>query len=155
MSASAKPSERAKRFWQRLTEWYGTRLTEQYGVNVPSDWAALIDGHENDQVKIVLGQIRAKFLQWPPSLPEVDALFSKSSNKRATNLPTMQSMLCRFVLNHRRLTMAQCHMPWKYLYRGDSYSGAAFEISGIEVPADGDAPGYRVMVEDMTTYQAA
>lgn len=155
MSASDKTSDRAKRFWQRLTAWYGTRITEAYGPTIPSDWAALIDAHTNDQVKAVLSLVRAKYLQYPPSLPEVDSLFVKASSKPISNIPTMQSMLSKFVVKHRKLTKDQVRWPWRYLYRGDAHSGSGFEVVGVDVPADGNSPGYRVMVEDMQLEQAA
>lgn len=152
MSASAKASDRATRFWRRLTEWYGTRLTDTYGSKIPSDWADLVDDHDNEQVKAVLSQIRTKFVSYPPSLPEVDGLFSRSVAPVMANLPCMQSTLCKFVLKNRTLTPRQRITPWTYLGRGDVRSGVGFEITGVMVPADGDVPGFRMMVEDMAMF---
>jgi hypothetical protein len=54
------------------------------------------------------------------------------------------------VLRTRRLTpVQQLSMSWKYLYRGNPRTGEGLETTGVVIAADGDAPGYRVMVMDM------
>lgn len=52
--------------------------------------------------------------------------------------------LCRFVMREygRRLTPAQIRAPWQHI---GSPTG---EITGVIVPADGDSPGFRVMLVD-------
>lgn len=62
---------------------------------------------------------------------------------------TVQNQLADFVLKRKPLTALQLRSPWKWLHCGNARTGEGFAITGVLVPADGEHPGYRVMVEDM------
>lgn len=154
----SRPSQRAQRVWDRLSQWYGARLAEQYGDTPPPDWCEVIDDADNDTVKLVLAQIREKHTTHPPTFPEFDALFAKAKRPVAASTgPTIKEQLADFVLKHRALTREQLRMPWTFLGRqfdapgpdGKMRHNWGVEITGVVVPADGDALGYRVMVADM------
>jgi hypothetical protein len=53
--------------------------------------------------------------------------------------------LCQFVMREygRRLTAKQLRGPWHHV---GSYNG---EISGVVIPADGEAPAFRVMLVEV------
>lgn len=158
-----KPSPRAKRVWDRLQDWYGTRLTEQYGPTPPDDWCELIDRTDNDTVKRGLSLIRAEYLQFPPTFPQFEKALQPVVKAVVPKGPNVAEKLSVFVVKHRRLTERQLGMPWTYI--GKSFPAAeptgkmkedhGIEITGVVIPADGDHPGYRVMVEDMQLVDAA
>lgn len=159
-SKPGKPSVRAERFWKRLTQWYGARWTDQYGAEAPPDWCELVDRADDSAVRLVLDQIRRQHTTHPPTFPECEALFVAARAPQSTQQgPTVQERLCEFVLRRHgaRLTREQISRPWTYLGKRFDAPDAAgkmrrshgIEITGVIVPADGDSPGLRVMVEDM------
>jgi hypothetical protein len=150
--------------WKRLTEWYGTRLAEQYGETPPPDWCEVVDDSDNNTVTLALSQIKHKHTIHPPTFPEFDALFAKAKAPApGQSGPTIQDRLCDFVLQHRSLTPNQIRLPWKYIGRefdapgldGKMRHNHGVEITGVIVPADGDHPGYRVMLADLQLEAAA
>ena len=58
-------------------------------------------------------------------------------------LSTSPEEICNYVLRHygERLTARQVRSPWTYL------STAAGNVSGVVIPADGEATGLRVLVD--------
>jgi hypothetical protein len=160
MSSRSKPSTRAQRFWDRLTSWYGSRFTDQHGTKLDplSDWCELVDAHDNDVVALALSEIKTKHSQFPPSFPEVDAIFARlKAPAQSNDKPANHEALSDFVLRHRTLTPNQLRMPWTYIGRmfdapgldGKIRHNHGVEITGVVIPADGEHPGYRVMVTDM------
>ena len=150
-------SWQAKQVWKRFASWYGADVLERkYGIEVPADWCEVIDAIDRDKLDGLMADVRAKHPTWPPGLPEFESLAKEAARPVWTG-PLMQELLTDFVLRNRTLTPVQQRMPWKYLYRGDSGTpgekgrrpSADYAVTGVEVPADGDAPGYRVMVIDM------
>jgi len=142
----AKPrdiSGRAARCWQRLTEWYGVRLAESYGTVMPKDWAEVVDRTDNDTVLRGLSIVRHRYLQHPPTLPQFEQAMEPPATLATGPNPAEQ--LCAYVMRTLgpRLTRTQLQSAWTYI---GSVRG---EISGVVVPADGDAPGYRVTLEDV------
>lgn len=135
-------SPRAKRVWQRLVEWYGTRLIEQYGEAPPEDWCRCIDSIDNDEVKHGLSLIRTRYIQHPPTLPQFEQAMRREV---ASSGPSPAERLCDHVTLHygRRLSAKQLRGPWTYI---GSETGA---ISGVVIGADGDYCGYRVMLADL------
>jgi hypothetical protein len=136
-------SKRAKQLWQRLIEWYGTRIVEQYGAAPPADWCCIVDELDNTAVKRGLSIIRARHIQHPPTLPEFDQAMRPKQDS-APQGPNPAERLCAYVLKTYRsnLTAKQIRVPWTYLGNGEG-------ITGVVVPADGDRPGYRVMLADI------
>lgn len=141
----AKISNRAARLWQRLVEWYGARFTEQYGPTAPDDWAEVVDKADNETVKLVLADIRQHHVTYPPTFPEFVQLFARAKPKNSA-APDARERLTAFVLRHRSLTVGQTRMPWNFL---GQRCERGFSTTGVVVPADGNAPGYRVMLEDV------
>lgn len=134
-------SARSRRVWQRLTEWYGTRMVEQYGEVPPSDWCEVVDDSDNESVRRGLAHIRVRFPQHPPTLPQFEQVMRPVQVSRG---PTVADRLCEHVMREHggSLTPTQIRSPWTYL-------GAPEGIIGVIVPADGERPGYRVMVADL------
>jgi hypothetical protein len=159
MSSRSKSSTRAQRFWDRLVSWYGSRLTDQYGIEPKGDWCALIDAHSNDTVGAALNEIKTQHSHHPPSFPEVDAIFAKLRPQALSNGPGRVEQLHDFAVKRygAQLTRWQLCAPWTYLTKffdapdssGKIRSKHGVEITGLVIPADGDSPGIRVMVEDM------
>ena len=156
-------SVRAKRLWEKLRDWYGTSLIDQYGDMPPSDWCEMIDGADNETVKAALAEIRSKHLTFPPRFPEVDSIFSKLERPSGGDVgPSMQDRLADYVLRNYQLTPNQLRLPWTYI--GETFDAPGLDgkvrrnhgvnITGVVIPADGDAPGYRVMVVDMQSEAA-
>lgn len=153
-------SRQAQAVWRRFCAFYGADVVERkYGVQPPADWCVVIDEIDSDRIDGVLADIRSKHPAWPPGLSEFESI-SKAAAKPRHSGPTMQEMLTDFVLRSKSLTSNQLTRPWKFLYSG--YPGCAgdpndhttrpssdFAITGVVIPADGDAPGHRVMVIDM------
>jgi len=153
-------SARAKRVWQRLVEWYGTRLVEQYGESPPEDWCETIDGADNEAVKRALTSIRSKYINHPPTFPQ----FAESiAPVRAPSSGGLSKNTCErlsdFVLQHygSGLTPKQLRGPWTYVGRTFDAEDLSkkltkdhgYEITGVVIDPDGDKPGFRVMVADM------
>lgn len=163
MSASAKPSARAKRMWDRLQDWYGVRLTEQFGLEPPKDWCDVVDKSDNEQVKRALSVIRADYVNFPPTFMQFEKAFKPAVKPHGQRGPTMAERLSNFVTANYRLTPKQLRGPWKYLSRefdapdvsGKIRERNGVEITGVIVPADGESSGYRVMAVDMEAAKAA
>jgi hypothetical protein len=151
-------SARAKRVWQRLAEWYGSRFIEQYGEAPPEDWSATIDRADNETVKRGLAVIRSKHPAHPPTFPEFDQAMAPV---RSTGVRTVSvtDQLCAFVMRRygSRLTPTQVRGPWVYI--GHTFDAVdltqkltadhGIEFTGVVIAADGEQPGYRITVNDM------
>lgn len=92
----------------------------------------------------------------------------QASTQAANNGPSVQDQLAVFVTQHyaHRLTPWQLCSPWTYRYRGlpgvggdpkdfRSKPSDDFAVTCVDIPADGDVPGIRVMVEEMKMGYAA
>jgi hypothetical protein len=74
----------------------------------------------------------------------------KAPPKEASDGPSVEDRLDAYVFRTKQLTNAQrLGSAWTYLYRGNPRTGEGLETTGVVIAADGDAPGYRVMVIDM------
>lgn len=152
-----KPSPRAKRVWDRLHDWYGTRLTDTYGTVPPRDWCEVVDRTDNEQVQHALIAMRADYAAHPPTFPQFEKAFQPPPKPAGARGPSVAEQLSMFIVRNYRLTPKQLRGPWKYLARefdapgpgGKMRERHGVEITGVVIPADGDAPGYRVMVVDM------
>jgi hypothetical protein len=151
-------SPRAKREWQRLTEWYGTRFTEQYGDTPPDDWAEVIDRADPETLKRGLNTIRAKYAVHPPTLPQFDQAMAPV-REPGTKGPSVADRLCQHVMRNyaSRMTPKQIRGPWTYTGRtfaaldvtGKMVEGQGMEIDGVDIAADGDSPGIHVTVAEI------
>jgi hypothetical protein len=157
MSASAKPSARAKRVWDRLQDWYGVRLTEQFGPEPPKDWCDVVDRSDNEQVKRALSVVRSDYTNFPPTFMQFEKAFKPAVKPYGQKVPSNAERLSNFVTANYRLTPKQLRGPWKYLSRefdAPDHSGKirernGVEITGVVIAADEQSPGYRVMLIDM------
>lgn len=152
-------SPRAKRFWQRLAEWYGSRLAEQYGEDPPPDWCEIIDRSDNEAVKRGLSIIRSKYLQHPPTFPQFDELMAPAKAAQGVQGPSTAERLCAYAAKNYwyMLTPKQQRGPWNYLRKsfaasnngGKMIEAHGVDITGIVIDPDGEAQGYRIMLADM------
>jgi hypothetical protein len=77
--------------------------------------------------------------------------------------PSVMDQLNDFVIKNFPLTERQVGSPWQYL--GEEFDAPGVDgkmrrnhgvnITGVVVPADGNAPSYRVMVQDMSLGRVA
>lgn len=139
MSSRSSPSQRSKRLWERLGQWYGARLAEQYGSEPPQDWCEVVDAADNDTVTRVLGEIRNTHTTHPPTFPEFHKLFARARHARAAG-PSAVDVLEEH-LQRRSLTFKQG--------RQLTYIGTPGQITGVVVPDDGDTPGFKLMLADL------
>lgn len=140
-----KPSARAQRVWDRLSDWYGVRFADQYGDLPSQDWCTVIDNSTNDELVAVLVRVRQEHVTFPPTLPEFAALVKQVRTPRF-NVPSVAERLTAFVARTYDLTPAQLRGPWTFMYR---IAAGQLVVTGLIVDADGERPGYRVSVEDM------
>lgn len=157
-------TKRVRGVWKKFSDWYGAdNISKNFGSVPPQEWCEAIDAISSKEAmaKILL-DIRVKHTTFPPRFPEFEAIVRASSLPAApTGGPAMQEVLSAYVLKNRRLTFRQVNMPWKYIGQpfdapdanGKMRANHGIKILGVEVPADGDSPGYRVMVEDMQLQQ--
>jgi hypothetical protein len=140
----------AKQVWRKFGAWYGADVIERkFGAEIPEDWANAIDGIDDDKLDVVLADVRARHPTWPPGLPEFEQLIKAANRPVYQEGPTIAAQLTEFVARNRSLTKGQLAGLWQYLYRGNPRTGEGLETVGVVIAADGDAPGYRVTVEDM------
>lgn len=159
---TSKVSERAARFWKRLIEWYGSRVVEQYGATAPHDWCEIVNAVDNETIKRALLAIRQRHAVHPPTFPEFSAIIDKSKPAIAPAGPNVCDQLQQFVLDRHHvgtspLSPWQIAFGWNFIihwHEGIDGTGKLVphhvpEYLGVVIDADGDHPGYRVMVEDM------
>jgi hypothetical protein len=143
-------SYQAKQVWRKFGAWYGADVIERkFGADIPEDWGSAIDAIRSDKLDAVLSDVRSKHPTWPPGLPEFEQLVAAANRPVFQEGPTMAAQLTEYVTRTRRLTAGQLTGLWQYLYRGNPRTGEGLETVGVVIAADGDAPGYRVTVEDM------
>jgi hypothetical protein len=148
-------SYQAKQVWRKFGAWYGADVIERkFGVGIPDDWAEVIDTIEKGKLDGVLADVRVKHPTWPPGLPEFEQIAKAANRPAFHNGPSVQEQLRDYVLRAKRLTPAQLRAPWRDIYTGNGRTGEGLVVTGVVVPPDGDAPGYRVMVIDMQSEAA-
>lgn len=145
-------SHRVRRFWKTFSDYYGADVIgKHFGAIPPQDWCELVDEiTTRDAMDRVLADMRNKHVTFPPRFPEFDALVARVTRPVVHNGPSNADRLTQFVLRTKPLTRNQLiGGTWQYLYRGNPRTGEGLETIGLEIAADGDAPGYRVMVADL------
>jgi hypothetical protein len=139
--AERKESKRAREFWSRLLAWYGARVGDSYGMLPPVDWCEVIDRASPETIRRTLAEIRSEHPVHPPTFPQFDEIVSRLSFAVARG-PLVQERLREFVCKHRSISAGQLWRPWTFVYNKD-------ECVAVDVPEDGNTPGFRVRVEDM------
>jgi hypothetical protein len=137
---STNPSPRARNFWKRLLSWYGSRLGDHYGLIPPPDWAEMVDHSSQRSLARALAEIRIECPVHPPTFPQFAAIVSRFEHADRAG-PSVPEQLSDYVVNHRTLTRGQLH-GWTFVYR-------ELECVGVDIPSDGETPGFRVRVEDL------
>lgn len=137
MAASFK----AKKAWKTLMAFYGARLSDNYGPQPPEEWCELIDRCDGEQLDRAMTSIRREHVNFPPTLGQFEAATKKPLRSGRQQSPV--DRLTEFIVEHRQLTVTQLRGPWSWLEDSD---GA---VTGVVIRADGEAPGYRVMMADM------
>lgn len=143
-----KPTKRTNDAWTRFATWYGAdALERKFGLTPPPEWCDVLERLDREKLAVVLANCKQKYPAWMPTLPEFEALVGQHSAPVNTG-PSMQERLSRVVI--RRCTEEQLRLPWTYLYRGSADRNSSdFEITGVDIPADGANPGRRFMVADL------
>jgi hypothetical protein len=146
----------AKQVWRKFGAWYGADVIERkFGAEIPKDWADAIDEVDDNKLDGVLADVRAKHPTWPPGLPEFEQIVRAANRPVFQEGPTMTDRLEAFVLRTKRLTPMQLlGSSWTYLYRGNPHTGEGLVTTGVQIAADGDAPGLRVMAIDTEAEEA-
>lgn len=156
--SSPEVSARARRVWDRLQSWYGTRVAETYGPNPPRDWCRLIDRSNDLDVKRALATIRSRHPSHPPTLPEFEAALSPPPpvNRPSTAESTVQDRLVAYVMGNFTMSPRQMIAAWTWLYQKaqwkDDQNRQRNELAtcvGVWIPGDGERAGFRVTVQDM------
>lgn len=144
-------SARVRGVWKKLSDWYGADVVaKHHGAIPPREWCEVIDDIPSKEAMArILAEVRAKHVTFPPRFPEFEVIATKLGRAIDPNAPSMQERLKDFVLRTKSLTRDQQWRPWTYLYTGNVRSGENSAVTGVVVPADGEHPGYRVMVADM------
>lgn len=143
-------SKQAQDTWKRLGSWYGADTIERkYGLRVPDDWCEVIDRLDRDTLAMVLAETRMKFATWMPGLGEFEQIVREVRKPAPLQGPSLQEQLTDYVLKNYTLTTEQLRLPWRWLHTGNRFNGEGFTITGVDIPADGDVTGYRVMVSQM------
>jgi hypothetical protein len=78
----SEPSTRARRMWMQFLQFYGTRFSEQFGPKATEAWCEIIDGASDEDLKAAIIACRNQYLQFPPSLPQFEALVNAAVAKR-------------------------------------------------------------------------
>lgn len=72
----------ARKAWKRFNEYYGARFSEQQGFSPSESWCELIDDSDRVDVEAALVNCRTAYLQFPPTLPQFEALIAAASKTR-------------------------------------------------------------------------
>ena len=142
---------KAEATWKRLCSLYGADVMERkFGAKAPPDWIEVIGKIQS--IDAVLTDVRAKHPQFPPNLPEFEAL-AKARAGKSEEPSNIEKLANYFYANYGltrgiRVTKNQLH-GWRVLYDGDVKTGFGFNIVGVVIPADGESPGHRIMMEDL------
>lgn len=152
-------SIRAKRVWRRLVEWYGTRLIEQFGEEPPADWCTTVDGIDNDAIERGMNLIRGKYALHPPTFPQFAEAMSPVREAATGHVQNIPERLAEYVAKNywARLSPRQQRGPWNYFGRhfdapdltGKTIKDWGIEITGVDIPADGDSPRLCITVAHM------
>lgn len=70
------------RFWNAMTERYGRRWTEQYGPEASPAWRELVNKFMLDDLKAALAKLGQEAPDFPPTLPQFEAILVKASNAK-------------------------------------------------------------------------
>lgn len=71
-----------QRFWSAMAERYGRRWTDQYGPESSPAWRELIDKFTPEDVKSALGELPKEAKEFPPTLPQFEAILAKTAQRR-------------------------------------------------------------------------
>lgn len=74
-----------QRFWSAMAERYGRRWTEQYGPESSPAWRELIDKYIPEDVKIALAELPKEAKEFPPTLPQFEAILVKCAQRRKSD----------------------------------------------------------------------
>jgi hypothetical protein len=140
------------RVWDRMNDWYGVRMSEAYGATPPRDWCRAVDHASDSQVRDALTKMRRAHTSHPPTLPEFEALLAPPRTSVAQGSPIV-SRLADYAIKHLRLTPRQLAAPWTWLHKGE-VGGHDYEITGVVILSDGEAPGHRVNLADLALAEA-
>lgn len=71
------------RFWGAMQQRYGIRRwNELYGEDISPTWRELIDKFIPEDLKLALGQLSKEAPDFPPTLPQFEAILSKVARKQ-------------------------------------------------------------------------
>lgn len=139
--------------WRRLRQAYGTKFVDQFGPVPSPDWIAAIEDATQRDVDRALETCRKQDPIWPPTLPQFENALQPAPIAAQERGPTIIDQLEAFSRSQYQLTWLQ-ERRRTWLYSGKPWDKDT-QIVGVSFPADGDNPGYRVMVADMQGLAAA
>jgi hypothetical protein len=73
------------RFWNAMSERYGRRWTEQYGAEASPAWRELVNKFTIDDVKAALSKLSTEAPDFPPTLPQFEAILAKAANAKRSD----------------------------------------------------------------------
>lgn len=135
-----KPSRRAAKVWQRLTQWYGARLADTYGPVCPPDWCEVVDRTDDHRIETALATIKREHLHHPPTLGEFEAAIPR---RKVGEAKSPASILVEHALRARQLCGHQRAAQWSYFgpvvdfppRKGRAESVSHAELRGVVIPA--------------------
>lgn len=83
----SKPSVKLKRFWDAMTQMYGTRWTTNYGQTPSELWTLGIDSLTQAELKTAYRSLLVNGSAHPPTLPEFMALAQVDSKAKKSRFP--------------------------------------------------------------------
>ena len=143
-------SSRAKRFWKRCIQSWGTKLTEQYGTTCPDDWCKAINRTDNERLDMAIIALRQETPIWPPTLGQLEAAIPRKQIHGGDSIP---DRLAQYAVSKFRLCEHQSMRPWNYFGElVDDGSKIGFPITkGVVIQECGDCrqSSHRLLVTEL------
>jgi hypothetical protein len=156
-------SRRAKRTWDRLGSWYGSRLADQYGEHPPEDWVDLFDRTDDERLDQALSSVRHASPIHPPTLGQLENAIPR---REVAGSPSRAQTVANAIMTRHGAEMCihQLKQPWNYFgpvkdfiskSRGENGNEVIKhpEVRGVQVPACAECskPTFRMLVDDIVT----
>lgn len=133
-----KISKRANGVWQRWLQFYGASKLEAFGDWPGPDLCEMIDGIRTlDNMRMVLATVRQQHPVWPPTAGELAQIIERVQPTESVDRSKLWDEVIRYIARKHwhEMTFQQ-------------QRGMVCTNSGVQVPADGDRPGFFVTFED-------
>lgn len=148
-------SARAKRFWSRASQSWGSRFTDQYGPTPPEEWQSVIDRVDDERLSRAISVLRTETPNFPPTLGQLEKAlpYQLNSQESAPDL-LAQAMVRRYA---NVMCEHQLAFPWTYFGKWvhDGANRPFPETHGVVVhkckvdDCRGQRRGYQLRLEDI------